>query len=74
VIARLQRGGPDKDFFDPFLEMMKDPGASWRPLVQLALTIPAAILGGVIWQKTGGGQPSDKGPPEPTNKPEGAEG
>jgi hypothetical protein len=52
VIARLTKGGPDKDLFDPFLEMMNDPGANWRPLVQLALTFPAAILGGFIWQKT----------------------
>jgi hypothetical protein len=74
VVARLPRGGADKDFFDPFLEMMKDPVAHWRHLVYLALTIPAAVLGGVIWEKTGGGQRSGKGLSEPTNKPERAEG
>jgi hypothetical protein len=73
VVARLPRGGADKDLFDPFLEMMKDPGANWRPLVQLSLTIPAAILGGVIWEKTGGVQPSGKGQSEAINKSERAE-
>ncbi len=71
VIARLPTGGPEKDFFDPFREMMKDPGANWRPLVQLALTIPAAILGGLIWEKTGGVQSSGKGQPEVANPPGG---
>jgi len=74
VISRLPRGGADKDFLEPFLEMMNDPAAHWRQLVYLVLTIPAAVLGGVIWEKTGGGQPSGKGPSEPTNKPERAEG
>ena len=70
VVARLPRGEADKDFLDPFLELLNDPATHWRLLVYLALTIPAAVLGGVLWEKTGGGQPSAKGPPEPTNKPE----
>ena len=74
VVSRLPKGGlVDKGFFDPFLEIMNDPGANWRPLVQLALTIPAAILGGLIWENTGGAQPSGKGQSDPTNKPERAE-
>src|SRR6185295_15598167 len=69
LAARLPRGGADKDFFDPFLEMINDPGAHWRSLAALALTIPAAILGGVIWEKTGGGESAAKGPSEPPTKP-----
>jgi hypothetical protein len=73
LAARLLSKEPDKSFLHPLLELMNDPGAHWRPLVQLALTIPAAILGGVIWEKTGGVQPSGKGQSEAINTPERAE-
>ena len=53
VWARLPNEGLDKTYWDPFLEIMKDPGAHWQNLTRLALTIPVAILGGVIWEKTG---------------------
>jgi hypothetical protein len=73
VAARLLNEEPDKGFLHPLLELMNDPGAHWRLLVQLALTIPAAILGGVIWEKTGGVQPSGKGQSEAINTSERAE-
>ena len=41
VVARLPTDGADKGYFEPFLDMIKDPGANWRHLAQLALTIPA---------------------------------
>ena len=69
VIARLPKGGPDQDLLGPFIDMLNDPGANWRPLVQVALTIPAAILGGIIWEKTGG-QSSGKGESESVSKDE----
>ena len=59
VLARLPKEQDDSVFpklFGPLLEMINDPGAHWRPLVSLALTIPVAILGGLIWEKTRGGQ------------------
>jgi len=65
VASRLPNEGPDELFVDQLKkmmnEMMNDPGAHWRPLVLLALTIPAAILGGVIWQRTGGFPSNAKG-------------
>ena len=45
VAARLSDG-------TSFLEMMDDPGPNWRRLVALGLTIPAAIVGGIVWEKT----------------------
>ena len=61
LVARLPTGTrPDRTFLDPLLELMENPGAHWPRLVALALTIPAAILGGVIWEKTGGVQSSGK--------------
>jgi uncharacterized protein involved in cysteine biosynthesis len=72
VASRLPNEGPDELFVDQLKkmmnEMMNDPGAHWRPLVLLALTIPAAILGGVIWQKTGGFPSNAKGQSEVVNK------
>jgi len=65
VVSRLPKGGLDKDLFDPFLELVNDPVTNWRPLIQLGLTIPAAILGGFLWEKTGGTQSSSK---EESNK------
>ncbi|MGA2253939.1 MAG: hypothetical protein ABSG53_04695 [Thermoguttaceae bacterium] len=53
--------------------MMNDPGAHWRGLVQLGLTFPAAILGGIIWAKTGGSNHLLEGQSEAANKPERAE-
>ena len=34
------------------VEMMDDPGANWRRFVALGLTIPAAVLGGMLWDRT----------------------
>ena len=59
VFSRLPKGEPDQPFrtsLDPFLDIVKDPGTHWRLLLLLGLTIPVAILGGVIWAKTGGVQ------------------
>ncbi len=39
---------------------MNDPVAHWRILTQLVLTIPAAVLGDAIWEKTGGVQSAAK--------------
>jgi putative membrane protein (TIGR04086 family) len=57
---------------DPLLDIINDPGAHWPILVELALTIPVAILGGVIWEKTGGAQSSGKRQSESAKTPEGA--
>ena len=54
VFSRALKGRPDQSLFDPLFDIMNDPGAHWLVLVELALTIPVAILGGIIWQKTGG--------------------
>ena len=70
---RLPNEGPDEVPLDPLLKMMNDPAAHWQSLVPLALTIPAAILGGVIWQKTGGFPSNAKGQSEVVNKTEPAE-
>ncbi|MFM7115110.1 MAG: hypothetical protein ACKO0N_00600 [Planctomycetota bacterium] len=72
LASRLPNEGPDELFVD-LKKVMNDPGAHWRPLVGLALTIPAAILGGVIWQKTGGFPSNAKGQSEVVNKTEPAE-
>ena len=63
VFTRLPKGEPDQPFrtsLDPFLDIVKDPGAHWRLLLLLGLTIPVAILGGVIWAKTSGVHSSGK--------------
>ena len=73
VAGRLPRGTrADRTLLDPLLEMMEDPGAHWPSLIQLALTIPAAILGGIIWDKTGGAQSPGKAQAEVANKSRGA--
>jgi len=59
VFARLTKQHDDivsPTLFGTLFELINDPGANWRPLISLALTIPVAILGGVIWAKTRGGQ------------------
>ena len=33
-------------------EITKDPAAHWVALVQLICTIPAALIGGIVWQGT----------------------
>ena len=43
LAARLLKG-------TSLLEMMDDAGPNWRRLVALALTIPAAIVGGILWE------------------------
>jgi putative membrane protein (TIGR04086 family) len=73
VFSRVLMGRPDQSLFDPLFDIMNDPGAHWRVLVELALTIPVAILGGVIWQKTGGVQSAAKRQSEVVNKAERAE-
>jgi len=73
VVRRLPNVGPDELFVVQLKKMMNDPDTHWRPLIQLALTIPAAILGGVIWQKTGGFPSNAKGQSEVVNKTEPAE-
>lgn len=69
----IPSGVGEKDFFEPFLEMMNDPVTHWRQLVIVVLTIPAAVLGGVIWQKTGGVQSDAKGQSEVVDKTEHAQ-
>lgn len=54
VYTRLPKGGEGQILLDPLLETIKDPATHWLRLVWLGLTIPVAILGGIIWQKTGG--------------------
>jgi putative membrane protein (TIGR04086 family) len=70
VFSRVAKGRPDRSFFDPLFDIMNDPGAHWLVLVELALTIPVAMLGGFIWQKTGGVQSAAKGQSEVINKAE----
>jgi hypothetical protein len=60
VFSRVLKGRPDQTFLDPLFDVVNDPGAHWAVLVELALTIPVAILGGIIWQKTGGVQSAAK--------------
>jgi hypothetical protein len=72
MFSRVLKGRPDQ-LFDPLFDIMNDPGAHWLFLVELALTIPVAILGGIIWQKTGGVQSAAKGQSEVVNKAERAE-
>ena len=43
MAARLLKG-------TSVLEMMDDAGPNWRRLTALALTIPAAIVGGILWE------------------------
>src|ERR1017187_5670808 len=52
LYSQLPKERVDQTLLDPLLDIIKGPGAHWRVLVQLALTIPVAILGGVIWEKT----------------------
>ena len=73
LFSRVLKGRPDQSLFDPLFDIMNDPGAHWLVLVELALTIPVAILGGIIWQKTGGVQSAAKGQSEVANKAERAE-
>jgi hypothetical protein len=52
------------------LEMMDDPGSNWLPFAALGLTIPAAIMGGIVWEKTckldeAGGYEQSEPPSEP---------
>jgi hypothetical protein len=74
LFSRVLRGGPGQlTLLDPLFDIMNDPGAHWPVLVELALTIPVAILGGIIWQMTGGVQSAAKGQSEVVNKAERAE-
>jgi hypothetical protein len=74
VFSRVLKGRPDQNsLLDPLFEMVNDPGAHWLVLVELALTIPVAILGGIIWQKTGDVQSAARGQSEVVNKAERAE-
>ena len=50
MAARLLKG-------TSLLEMMDDAGPNWSRLVALALTIPAAIVGGILWENSCKGQP-----------------
>ena len=52
VAARLPNGGPLQTYWAPFLEIMNDPGAHWRVLAAMVLSLPVAVLGGIAWQKT----------------------
>ena len=73
LVARLPTGTrPDRTFLEPLLELLENPGAHWPRLVALALTIPAAILGGIIWDKTSGAQSAGKAQAEVANKSRGA--
>ena len=69
MFARLPKGPTDLSLWDPVLEMIEDPSTHWPRLVGLGLTIPVAILGGIIWQKTGGSQVSDKNATQLLNAP-----
>ena len=73
LIGKQTKSGPGQMLLEPFLEMIEDPGAHWPRLVQLALTIPIAILGGFIWQATGGVKASRQGEPDAANKSAGTE-
>ena len=70
VFARLGKGTPHRAFLDPLLDIMNDLGAHWPRLVELGLTIPVAILGGFIWEKTGGVQSFGKEESEGVSKAE----
>ncbi len=59
IYSKFAKGGADLTFWEPVVELIKDPGTHWPRLVGLGLTIPVAILGGILWQKTGGLQLSD---------------
>ena len=56
IYSKLPKGGANQTFWEPVLELIKDPGKHWPFLAGLGLTIPVAILGGFLWQKTGGSQ------------------
>jgi putative membrane protein (TIGR04086 family) len=57
VFAPLLDGKPGRGgLVGSLLDIINDPGAHWRRLLLLGLTIPVAILGGVIWEKTRGVQ------------------
>jgi len=39
------------------LEMMEEAGPNWARLTALALTIPAAVVGGILWEESSKRQP-----------------
>lgn len=45
MAARLFKG-------TTLLEMMDDAGLNWRRLMALALTIPVAVVGGILWENS----------------------
>jgi hypothetical protein len=60
IYAQVPKGSPDQTMLDPLLDLVKSPNGHWRVLAALALTIPAAIFGGVIWEYSGGAPSSAK--------------
>ncbi len=73
LFSRVVNGRPGQGFLDPLFDIANHPGLHWPVLVELALTIPVAILGGIIWQMTGGIQSSAKGQSEVISEAEGAQ-
>ncbi len=71
LIGILREGGRFI-WLDPLFDIMNNPVKHWPVLVELTLTIPAAILGGIIWQITGGVPSAVKLRSEGVNKVEGA--
>jgi len=75
VLAPLLEGKPGRGgLAGSLLDIINDPGAHWRRLLLLGLTIPVAILGGVIWEKTRGLQSATKEQSEQVSKAERPEG
>jgi hypothetical protein len=73
VYNQVPKGSPEQSVVDPLLDLMKDPSGHWRILVALALTMPAAILGGVLWENTGGVLPVATEESEKLTRAEGPE-
>jgi len=48
----IEEGGLPAELGSTLRRVVDAPSQYWRLLVKLVLTIPAAILGGIIWQKS----------------------
>ena len=69
LVPKRVEAGRDEYFSGRLVEMVRVPGANCSSLASLALTIPMAILGGAIWQRTAGGvQSSATGQSKVVNK------
>ena len=61
IAARLLSRFDDQFFSDAFVKIINDPEAYWVPLVGLVFTIPAALVGGLVWQRSYNSRSEDHG-------------